>query len=690
MPFDLNTAKKHYSSKEIADFLATKNPNFDLNTARKHYSDDEIVDFLATKEQKITNPFQGQELRSSNPTFISNPVAGLNISDNAEKMASLSDQIKGSLPEDIKERAKYFAKQRFPNDANAISRYGVRDGRLFYLDDNGNAYFEEPEASLSSKYAGSLTGPSIPFVSSVAGGVFGGIPGAAAAGSAGDVVRQALGIAAGSQEGYSFPQTAMEGATAAVGEGIGKTIGKVINRNSVKDLANIQTKDAKKAISELEEKAKEFGLSLTAAEKTGLESLRRRENTLSSMPESGDIMRDFYEKRSREEFPKAVTDTFLDKYVPGSPSNEISMKSFKSGAEDTIKNLRREKNKIVDPIYQEVYKQTVPEGELNSLLQKNSIIKNAFLSAENDPVSKYFIDKNIGDNELKKNSVLYLNAAKEAIDSKAQSAISAKEKTAFSDSAQELRDFVDKYVPRYKTARDEAAKLFPEINFMERGAVGDITRSKDQLLDRKLNLIFNSRPAVISSYRDSFKKAGNDEAWNEGLRAYLTNTFEKIKDRPNPEIRFRDAIFRGPEKEKIKAAMTPEQWNGLNRFMDVIEAAGRVEKSGSRTAFSTEDIKQVKREAGGVVSKTLRAINPANIYDTERLAKFYEEFSLGKHSKTLAEITTSPESLKKLKELRGISPRSKKAIDIVSQILVQSGVNQGQEPQDIEPGNFER
>lgn len=54
MPFDLASARKEGSDKEIVEYLASKTPNFDLAGARKEGSDKEIAEYLASRSDKIS------------------------------------------------------------------------------------------------------------------------------------------------------------------------------------------------------------------------------------------------------------------------------------------------------------------------------------------------------------------------------------------------------------------------------------------------------------------------------------------------------------------------------------------------------------------------------------------------------------------------------------------------------------
>ncbi len=649
---------------------------------------------LLQKAERGEVPSIGQ----GKPGFMENVTSNVSPVDESSKMAGIGTQAAASFPTDLKERAGYFAKQRFPNDPNAISKYGVQDGRIFYEGDDGKYYFEEPSAKLGQmgKYLASGVGGSLPTAGSIIGGVataeLGGVPGAAAGAVGGDAIRQSVAQSMGTQEGYKPLQAAGEAVTGAAGQAVGVGVGKGLSWNAAKDLSTIQTPEAKAAIKELEAKAAEYGYTLTAAEKTNLQSLISKENTLGSLPESGNVMRKFYQDRTENQAPAAAEKALSD--ISPTQSAEVGAKNFQEGAQNTIKDAVKTRQEAASPIYHEVYPKKVAPNQLTSIQNSNPLIKNAIASAADDDVVQFYANKYQQETgkTITPNSVGFLDAVKQSLDGKAESAIRAgdsKRANAYSQSAEQLRTMVDSFVPQYAEARAAYAGESPAVEALKTGEVGIAANKKPTQLLSTPTAIFKSGKDSIAKNREAFVKAGQEDAWNDGLRAHLQTTFDNVSSKAlTPEASYKDAVFAKGGKERMKAAMTQDQWLGFNRFMDVMEAAGRVPKGGSRTAFAGEGIAGLKTEAGGATSKILRALNPANLVNFSKIADFLDGAKVGQYSKELAEITTSPDNMQQLKALKGLNPGSKKAVNIVSQLIDRQVVKQATQSSDVVPGGF--
>ncbi len=666
--------------------------------------------------EPTTNWWKETSISQGKPSFMESVTANVSPEDVSSKMAGMGTQAVASLPKDIKERAAYFAKQRFPNDPNAIAKYGVQDGRLFYEGEDGKQYYEEPSPKLGQigQFVASGAGEALPMAGSVVGGMvatpLGGVPGAAAGAAAGDVARQGLAIGVGAQQEYSPLQTAGEAALGAVGQGIGLGIGKGLSRNAAQDLARIQTPEAQAKIKALEASSEYYKYPLTGGEKTGLQSLINRENLLGSLSESGQDMRNFYVNRTETNAPKAVDIALGD--ISPITSREVGAQKLQEGAKATIKAETEVRKQAASPLYEASKHIPIPDAEYQTLL-KDPFLKKQIEAVKNSakyqsdisdlfPIAGKTVDTGLigeGGKTITRTTapveakIGYLDVVKRRIDGMmeaAQNSGNTNDVRIYRNAKEKLLNVLDTASPEYKQARATFEEGSPAVTELTQGPVGLVAGKKPTQILTAPTSIFYAGPEAIAKNREAFVKAGQKDAWNAGVRAHLENVFTKAHSEKTltPESNYRDALFTKGGKEKIQAALTREQWGNFNNFMDVLEAAGRVPKGGSRTAFAQEGISGMKKEASGIVGKVLRAANPTNILDTNRIANWYGEFMLGKHASELAAITTSPENLSKLKQLRGISPRSKKAINIVSQIVNQEGANTINEPSDMKAGEL--
>jgi len=644
----------------------------------------------------------GAELKQGEPDFMASPTSNVSPINDPSKMAGMGTQAVASLPTDMKARAGYFAKKRFPDDPNAISRYGIQDERLFYTGDDGKMYFEEPKLSTSptevAKYAASTAGPSLPFAGSIAGGIIdapgGGIPGAALGAAAGDEMRQALAAGLVGDTGFSPLQTAKEAGAAAFGQGLGLGFGKMLNRGVPRDINLLDNPEAQAGISKLQSDSEKLGISLTPGEITNLRSLRSQQNYLGDTSRSADIMGDFYTRRNTVEVP-AATQRMLSEISPVE-SVEVGAKNLQQGATAAIEAAKAERSAASSDLYKEVFPKRISPNLLTNISEGNNIINNAIKGARRDEVTQYYINKYEQETgkEIADNSVGFLDAVKQSLDGKAKAAAASgnnKAAKAYSDSAEQLRAKIDSMVPKYGEARAAYAGESPAVDALAKGEVGLVKDAGQTNLDRIPKLIFESGPDAVKANRAAYVKAGKEQEWNDGLRSYLQSNFDKASKEfktgnVNPGASFRASVF-GTAKQKaaMKNAMSDEQWAGFNRLMDVLEASGRVTVGGSRTHFAGEMEKEMSSKAMGISGKVAQ-----NVLDApgipRRLGQWVKEMKAGNYNENIANIITSPQAMEELKALKYYKPGSLKAMAVVSQVLTQYGFSEAGDPADVPAG----
>jgi hypothetical protein len=87
------------------------------------------------------------------------------------------------------------------------------------------------------------------------------------------------------------------------------------------------------------------------------------------------------------------------------------------------------------------------------------------------------------------------------------------------------------------------------------------------------------------------------------------------------------------------------RWQGLNAFLDVLEATGTRQRPGSLTAYNIPARENMA--SGGVVNETARIVRSLG----GRLLDFHKEWRLGKVSGDLAKMMTDPGSVGLLRQL---------------------------------------
>ncbi len=671
-----------------------------------------------TQPQADTWDGPGQTVSSGKPSFMAGATDNVSPVDDITKMAGFSGQAIASLPTDPKEKAQYFASRRFPdmNPEEAIAKYGVQDGRVFYEGDDGKYYYEEPgETNLTSftRRIGQLFGPTIPAAGGIGGGIVGapagpagGMAAAGAGSAAGDAVRQGLAEALipGEQD-YKPSQTIEEGLYGVAGEGIGRGIVALKDRKAVRDIAKFNTPEAQTAIKDLEEKAAEFGMSLTPAEKTDLSSLKGRENFLGSHPRSADTMAEFYKNRNEKELPAAAEKLF--KQFSAKESPEVLAASGKAGAEATIKAEQKALQAQAKPYYDSSRNVAIPQEKYIEL-QKDPLIRQQLKAVAKDPESQSDLGDLLPTEGAKaadfEAKIGYLDVVKKRLDGMEKAAIKTGDDNKariYRNARQKLLSAIDN--EDYTMARSIYEEGMPSVTALTKGEVGLAAKKSPTKMKDVPKTLFNSGEKAIAFNKAAYEKAGAMDQWNDALAGYLRDTFDQaskqnVNGNVNPGAKWRNILIgQKPEKQlkAMQAAMSPDQFQGFTRLMDVLEATGRVPQGGSRTFFAEEQGKEMAKEAGGLAGNAAAVVGvakiPASLVNGQ-LARGWQEIANGKHFEKLAKIVTSPDSMKQLKELRSLSPNSKRAAAITALLLTRAGVLSAEDavfPQrNVAPGGF--
>lgn len=642
------------------------------------------------------------ELKQGQPEFNANPTSNVIPENDYSKMAGSGQQAVASLPTDIKQRAQYFAAKRFPNlpPEEAITKYGVQNGRLFYTGEDGKYYFEEPDANLSlsgtPKFLSSLAGPSLPAVGGTMGGIAstaaGGVPGAVAGAAVGDTTRQGLArLLAGDNSGFKPMQTAVEGGLAAAGQLGGMGMIKMGNRNAVRDVAKLADPKTKIMIDLLKGKADAHGISLTPAEMTNLSSIKGQQNVLGDLPASADIMGDFYAKRNAEQVPNAVKQN-LDALSP-IQSREVGANVLKQGAESAIDYAKAQRRSVSGPAYQKAFEKgadvdTAPilDGIESRLKVAKGGIKTALEKAKGllqEGVEKQSPDGSYSLEMVPDRRLDALHEAKLALDDMIENtADTSIGRTARNELVQvktQLVEAMKTASPEYEAAMSIHAAASPGVTALTQGEAGLASKASETNLKAAPRVIFESGPDAITKNRKAFETAGKQEDWNAGLRSYLSDAFNSASKEfksgnTAPGAAYRAKVFSTPEqKAAMRAAMDDTQFAAFNDLMAVLEATGRVPQGGSRTAFAGQAMDEMRAQSGTVGKNVARVLSPQNI--GRDIGSWYQELKFGQHAETLANIITSPDGMAKLKQLRTLSPNSEKARLIVAQLLMAAGAN---------------
>lgn len=603
---------------------------------------------------------------------------------NAESMAgtaSFGTLVKANLVEDPQTKVKIFAKARFQNlpENEAMARYGIVDGHVIYVGDDGKYYREDPPG-FSGWAKDNLAAGTVANTLPIAGGIAGAVAGTPA-GPAGMILGGAGGAAAG--KGYNLaianlafdePQSvagnvkamAGEAAFTAGGNAAGAAFGKFLTRNLARDISKMSAEE----VAELQAKAQAIGIELDPAQLTNLPSLKAKKDVLASMPTSRDIIAQGSKKQAGQ--AREAVDRFLGGMATGEGLDEAGTAARKS-AGDVIEMVTKERAKKASPLYQQAFEefQGVPQELLpraNSLMGRPAMKeagKKAVMLAKNEGV----------DLADPKNSLLGMHYMKLALDDMIEGAgqqgFGGTYKRGLVGLKNQLVGIMDDLSPTYGEARKVFTHYTPNVVQAREGIVSTLKELGDEDVFKAAQMVFggNLSPATISRTKELFERAGAKDSWNQLTKAYLQDTFEQagrqfkttggaIDAASNWQV----ALTGSPRQYRIlEKAMDPPQFQAFKDMMEVFEAMGRTRGAGagSQTMPRQEAAKLLREESGaGVMGRVAQLGSPQNV--GAKVGEWLQEVRVGNHAEKLAEIMTSPDGMRKLKELRKLSPNDQR------------------------------
>lgn len=645
----------------------------------------------------------------SAPTAISDP----------SKSAGAGTAFMGGIPTDKQSAIKYFAEKR----GLPTSRYKVIDGNIAYQADDGKFYKEivtpletagyyAPDVleSVPETVAGIALAPTTPAVAiPVTMGVAGGA----------NYLRQLV----GEQLTGTKPdllQSAISAGTAGVAEAVPFAVKGLRERKTVKDIGGLDTI----AMKDLQDKARSFGINMTPAEITQLNSLMSQQKALGNIPDSSKKMQKFYEFRENEQIQPAV-DKFLSQISDVSEQTQagkLGLDALKA-REAQLKDAR---DLVADPLYKESFAEAQPvdvknvvntiNSQLNSVPSTGSQAKalskmRSYLykvqpqdlsTAEVKDLTKTLKESGLNDAEITKridtikNGVLEdrlenLQNAKFEMDALFnEDAVKSLEKNIqrkLTNIQQNLVDQMGSVNPKYLEANKAFAEASKPIEeFSQRKTGTSLTQIGADNLNQFASRVFAGNDPNTIRYVKQQMEAVNPDAWNAVTRAYMQDVWEKSltpsKSQKGAKLDtgsdFQNLLLGSrKQQESLRAALGDDSFMALRDLSDVLKAAGSVKKLGSDTAFMQQVLKEMAREAEldpvGIGARIIgTGISPQDW--GKKINEWATERAFSQNANKLADIVTSPQGMQQLKELRKMSPTSAKYWAGISQLLTNYGL----------------
>jgi len=547
-------------------------------------------------------------------------------------------QAAGSLATDPEQKRRIIAGQLFPNlkpvEAQARVFYGP-NGRMAAVGLDGQPYYVDPDrpdisalrtfspANLASNIGG-LVGPSLPAAGGIGLGAAAGptslFVGPLAAGvgaAAGDVLRQHLaarldpGIpgpqgAPPPPQPYNWRQTVGEAGGAATGQALGASILRIAAPNrlglSATEIDKLRSPGFMAKVNQIYDASKAQGVDISPGQATALPSLLAKEDVLASGTagsDNADIAATFY-GGERSQLNQALQD-YLAKVSPTSDKTDASLQ-FQQGIEDATNIVRQDANKAAKPAYDAARaggQVMSPDlAQLADLPATKSALAEAAVDYQNRTGKVANLDApdfELWDLTKRKLDEAVNKAKRDGDYSNADAIGSVRDR---------LRMNLDAAYPTYETARDLAApgqRLAARLQ-SSLGPAG----SGDETTRQITGGIFGPNginPRAVAEARDAFTASGRADEWQAGIRSYLQDLIDTASAGEgglNPG-NLRKQIFGtgGNTRAALQAAMTPEQFQGLDNVLGTLEAVARSKGMNSLTAPRTVGREELLNSAGG-------------------------------------------------------------------------------------------
>jgi hypothetical protein len=618
------------------------------------------------------------------------------------RAASAGTAFVAGVPTDKMAAIRYFAKQRGIPE----SRYQIIDGDIAYQAEDGKFYKEVVGGLPTAAYyapdvaemvpdilAGVATAP-LTLAGPLGVGTAATITGGTAA--AANYLRQKLGGLIGGQE-VNPTEVALSGGLSFLGETAPAIRKGFVERRTARDIAQMNVP----MVQSLRAKAGRLDIPLTAPEITQLASLMSIQKVIGNVPESQVRMQEFYKKREKK--VQSAVDDYLDTVSKVQDQAQAGSMGFEA-LDARKQQLIEERRVATEPIYESAFAASVPvdtapvigridnflktqpaNGRAASYLKK---MKGLFerdvpaLDEAGNEITKKGIENRLPvlQNIKFELDAMFNEDAFKSLDKKIQGNLTEIKNT--------LVQQMGKDNPDYISANAEFERLSAPLNEFNQRITGSslLQMSKDNLKNFSRRIFDNPSPETVRYAKEQIIKGGGEEAWNAVTRAYLDDAWMAAKkpSKTQQGDKFDTGntwqnILLGDEKSKaaIRVALGKQEYQALRDLSQVLEAAGRVKKLGSDTAFNqliTEELMK-NPPMTGPITGAARIVGGIKI---DQPVKFIADWAIRKdaaaNADQISKIITSPDGITRLRELRQMSPTSAKYWAGLGQLLSDYGM----------------
>lgn len=612
---------------------------------------------MAQPTGRIGGPDAGRTVVQQIPQVLDAPEGGL----------SGGEAFKQGFIEDPRIRISRVADQMFPGDPEAIKRFGMVNGDIVFVNDDGAL----------QKVSGGA-GDTLGSLASLAPEVGGAVAGSFATGA--PVVGSALGATAGQGLkqiiGGLFlddPKTPMsvlqamgiEFAADLLGSGVGQGFRMARDRKALSEISE----SAIKGEARRQELKDATGIELDLAQVTNLPKLRALKMWARNFPgEAGEII------RANDELIAGQVDEAVERLldvVAKTQSPAAAGVRGMNAAQGAITGARANVADATQPLYRQAFGAVDEAGNpvavdvdpVYDLIDEKLKTAKGGVAKTLREVRRYL---NVAGTTQRDNSVEGLHGSKVAIDALLESSgsdtsVSRIAKREIMEVREQLLNQMSEASPAYKQANDEFARLSSvTVDPLKDGIIGVLAKMPNHKAASAAARMFNDgnvTPFEISLARTVITEQSGEEAWNGLVKQYLMNQFNRasreiqVGDEANLAGKFRQAVIgTRQQKQAMKEALGPEARELFDVTMEALQAVARTSNITSQSA--TSPMQLVTRELESNVGSAARAVMSPRATTIRGI----EDRHLQQMSVQIAEALTDPAKQEQLKVLAEMPP----------------------------------
>jgi len=606
--------------------------------------------------------------------------------------AGFTTTFKAGIVDDPLTRMKIFAETRFPDDPNAMQRFGILNDEIVFLNEENKLerasggfvdFLGTLSADLPEIVAGTAAGIATksPVVGSAFGGVVGKVAKQVAAGAIFDEPQTRGSQVSGQLREFGFGLTG-----GLVGEGIVK----FLNRNVAREGRRLEGAAREEAIQVIRDVQRETGIELDIAQVTNLPLLKAMKKWAIKFPgKSSEILEAFrlMQDGQSEIAVRRIMETLADE----TDITEIGLVGI-NAARMAIEAGKAEAGQIVSPLYIRAFAENPAVdvgnvvGMIDDILQvakggRKKVLNSLLREFEANVVSEAEekAAKETGEKILESNLEALHNVKMQIdslIDGDADVAIDRFLAVDLQNIQQQLLNSMDNVSDLYAKGRFEHEKLLKRlVDPLRDGVVGTLARLPDSSAASAAAKMFSSRnvsPAQIGRAKRAIQALERTDpnvagAWEGLVKQWLEDSFNKAsKELQTGQVvnfagKFRQAVF-GTTRQKLamQQALGTQAFRRFNQIMDAFEMMARTPTGGSDTAFNELVTTELSKP-----SSILRTIlSPRGTVMDAIDNRFMQQ-----NAEKIAAALTDPASITQLKQLTKIPSSKEQNLRIVLFIL---------------------